>query len=92
MLVKAFQLNEKGLKQIGEIIHEIDLRDGVYWHPELPGIDLILKGWRQTEMTDQELESHGIALFEGLYQSLHKLENTGTPTQKALRTPLSKRA
>jgi hypothetical protein len=29
-----------------------------------------MSGWRQLPLTDEELETRGIALFEGLYQSL----------------------
>jgi hypothetical protein len=36
-------------------------------------VDLILKGWLIAALSDQELETHGVALFEGLY---HTLSNT----------------
>ena len=71
-LLAAFDLQNAALWKLGEIVHEIDLRDGIYTHPEIIGLDLILKGWLLTGLTDQELELHGIALFEGLYQALHK--------------------
>lgn len=82
VLVKSFQIREAGLQAMGEMIHEIDLRDGQYWHPELPGLDQILKGWLQTNMSDQELEAHGIALFEGLFQALHKKDVGGGKSKK----------
>jgi hypothetical protein len=66
-MIRAFQLNEPGLQTIGEIVHEIDLRDGQYTHPEQAGVDAILKGWLMAQLSDTALESHGIALFEGLY-------------------------
>ncbi len=71
-LLAAFDLQNAALWKLGEIVHEVDLRDGIYTHPEIIGLDLILKGWLLTGLTDQELELHGIALFEGLYQALHK--------------------
>ena len=30
----------------------------------------VLDGWRQAGWADDELERHGLALFEGLYRSL----------------------
>jgi hypothetical protein len=66
-MIRAFQLNAPGLQSMAEIVHEIDLRDGQYIHPELSGVDTILKGWLMTQFSDVELEAHGIALFEGLY-------------------------
>lgn len=71
-LLTAFDLHDAALWKMGEIIHEIDLRDGCYTHPEIISIDLILKGWLLTGFSDQDLELHGIALFEGLFQALHK--------------------
>ena len=69
-MIRAFQLDEPGLQTLAEIVHEIDLRDGQYSHPEMIGIDAILKGWLVANLSDAELEAHGIALFEGLYTAL----------------------
>lgn len=66
-MIRAFQLNEPGLHPLAQIVHEIDLRDGQYAHPEMAGVDAILKGWLLANLSDAELEAHGIALFEGLY-------------------------
>jgi hypothetical protein len=80
-LLAAFDLQEAALCKLGEIVHEIDLRDGIYTHPEITGIDLILKGWLLTGLSDQELELPGIALFEGLFQALHK-ESSAADVEK----------
>jgi hypothetical protein len=66
-MVVAFGLEDPSLQLMGEIVHEIDLRDGRYVHPEIAGIDAVLKGWLLLGFSDQELEAHGVALFEGLY-------------------------
>jgi hypothetical protein len=66
-MVTAFGLEEPSLRLIGEIVHEIDLRDGRFVHPEIVVIDAVLKGWLLMGFSDQELEAHGVALFEGLY-------------------------
>ena len=66
-MVTAFGLDDPSLHLMGEIIHEIDLRDGRYIHPETAVIDAVLKGWLLMGFSDQELETHGVALFEGLY-------------------------
>lgn len=64
--IRTFQIEAKGLQKMAEIIHEIDLHDGFYNHPETVGIDAILKGWLQQGLTDIELEERGLALFDGL--------------------------
>ncbi|MBI4454834.1 MAG: chromate resistance protein [Acidobacteria bacterium] len=70
VMVAAFGLNEPSVRPIAEIIHEIDLRDGHYARPEAAGVDAILKGWLLAGLSDAELESHGITLFEGLSRAL----------------------
>lgn len=69
-LLTAFGLDDPGLRGLAAIVHEIDLRDGRYAPPQIAGIDDILRGWLTSGWPDEELERHGIALFEGLYQAL----------------------
>lgn len=69
-LLAAFRLDDPALRALAAIVHEIDLRDGRSSPPEAAGIDGILRGWLAAGWPDEELERHGIALFEGLYQSL----------------------
>lgn len=71
-MIAAFRLKEPALPVIAEIVHEIDLRDGRYARPEIAGLDAVLKGWLRERLSDQELESHGIALFQGLYAALSR--------------------
>lgn len=77
-MVAALSLDDSALRTVAEIVHEIDLRDDLYQRPEVPGVDAILKGWLVAEYTDGELESHGVALFDGLYGALRSgLPNAG---------------
>jgi hypothetical protein len=69
-MVGAFGLADPAVRAIAEIVHEIDLRDGRYARPEVPGIDSILRGWMIRSDADREL--HGIALFDGLYTALSR--------------------
>jgi hypothetical protein len=78
-MVRAFGLEDQVLQAMGEIIHEIDLRDGRYVHPETAGIDAVLKGWLLARLSDRELEAHGVALFEGLYADLSRRTRQSAP-------------
>jgi hypothetical protein len=69
-MLATFNLTEPGLQALAEIVHEIDLRDGNYNRPEIAGVEAILKGWLLADLSDLELETHGVALFEGLYAML----------------------
>jgi len=72
-MVAAFGLEEDpALAALAEIVHDIDLRDGVSARPEIPGVDALLRGWSAAGWPDAELERHGIALFEGLYLGLQQ--------------------
>ncbi|MBI1743915.1 chromate resistance protein [Candidatus Acetothermia bacterium] len=70
IMQRTFNLKDSVLMKMAEIVHEIDLLDGRYSHSEIDGIDGVLKGWLSAGFSDAELESHGVALFEGLYATL----------------------
>jgi hypothetical protein len=67
-MIRTFGLTDAAMMAIAEIVHEIDLRDGRYVRPEVPGVDAVLRGW--VSRSDAEREVHGIALFEGLHAAL----------------------
>ncbi len=67
-----FNLQDLSLKIMSEIIHEIDLRDGKFFHSQTEGIATILDGWRQAGLSSKELEARGIVLFEGLFSALSR--------------------
>lgn len=68
-MVRSFGLDHPALRVVAEIVHAIDLRDEQYAHPEIAGLDTVLDGWLQMDVTDAEREQWGSALFEGLFRS-----------------------
>jgi hypothetical protein len=68
----AFGLESPEMEPIAEIVHEIDLHDDRYAWPETAGIERLLNGWALAGFSDDELESRGISLFEGLYAAFSK--------------------
>lgn len=71
-MLLRFGLSDPALQAIAEIVHEIDLRDGRYARPEVAGLDVILKGWLLEKLSDHELESHGVTLFQAMYAALSR--------------------
>jgi hypothetical protein len=69
-MLAAFSLEEPGLRALADIVHDIDLHENRYGRPETHGVMAIMNGWRLANLTDEELEARGLALFEGLYLSL----------------------
>jgi hypothetical protein len=69
-LLSAFALDAAALQTVAEIVHAIDLNDGQYVHPEIPGLAAVLEGWLHVDVADAEREVWGRGLFEGLYQAV----------------------
>jgi hypothetical protein len=86
MMLSAFGFDDPGLYGVAEIVHAIDLRDGRYERPETAGVDAILQGWLLAQFSDAELETHGIALFEGLYTALARGQHAPSSKPRRART------
>jgi hypothetical protein len=69
-MLLAFDLDDPALHALAKIIHEIDLRDGIYTRPEVSGVDALLRGWQSAGLPDQEMEARGLLLFDGLRAAL----------------------
>ena len=70
-LLRRCGLEDPRLAQLAEIVHEIDLRDQKFARDEARGIDLALRGLLATFKDDQEVLTHGMTLFDGLYAALN---------------------
>lgn len=70
VMVKSFNLRDRALGTIAEVVHELDIKDSKYPHPEAKGIEDILTGIRKTTKDDLDTLSKGVEVFEMLYQSL----------------------
>jgi hypothetical protein len=79
-MLRAFDLEDPPMKAVAEIVHEIDLRDGRYVRPEVPGVEAILRGW--ASRSDADREAHGIALFDGIYEGFSKALSPGASRQR----------
>jgi hypothetical protein len=69
-LTKAFQIRDKRVNVMGQIVHDADLFDEKFGRKEGFGVDEIMKGWARQGIGDRELLERGIQLTEGLFQSL----------------------
>lgn len=70
VLISSFGLAADGLARLAEFVHEIDLRDSIYHHPEASGIEMLLTGWLHQGLSDEALEERGLTLFDGLLSAL----------------------
>jgi len=72
VLVQRFGLDDEALREIAEIIHDLDLKDGKYGRPEATGIDRLVAGLCATTTDDDARLAQGAPLFASLYESFRK--------------------
>ena len=70
VLLQRAGLHDDALAAIGEIIHDIDLKDGKYGREETAGIRIVIAGIAAGKRDDEERLARGGAVLDDLYQSL----------------------
>lgn len=60
------------LKEMAEIVHEIDLKDDLYDRPEAVGISAVIEGLVLREPDDARRLEEGAGIFDGLYERLRR--------------------
>lgn len=71
-MLKRFNMKNKALKSIAEIVHDIDLNDEKFGRNEAKGIDCVVRGLNENFKNDQELLEKGFEVFDALYATLNK--------------------
>ncbi|MGE5232820.1 MAG: chromate resistance protein ChrB domain-containing protein [Acidobacteriota bacterium] len=61
---------DPGLVAIGEIVHDIDLKEDAFGRPETDGVRAVLRGIADSCPDDTARLERGFAVFDGLYASL----------------------
>jgi len=64
--------DDRALRAIGEIVHDIDLRDDKFGRPEAPGIEGIVAGLALAHRDDDARLARGAAVFDDLYAYFRK--------------------
>jgi hypothetical protein len=67
VLLSRFGLSDKALQSIGQIVHDIDLKDNKYEREETAGFQHILNGLCAIHRDDNERIARGGTLLDGLY-------------------------
>ena len=68
-LVLRTGMKDPALAHVAEIVHDIDIKDGKFGHPEASGVQQILLGILMTNPDDGARLDRGFALLDDLYQS-----------------------
>ncbi|HEY6981892.1 chromate resistance protein ChrB domain-containing protein [Reyranella sp.] len=70
VLVAHAGLVDPALTAIGEIVHDIDLKDDKYGHAETAGVRSLIAGIAAPGVDDDQRLARGAVLLDGLYESL----------------------
>jgi hypothetical protein len=70
VLLERFQLNDPALRALGEMVHDIDLRDGKFGRPETAGLERVIDGIGRAHPADDERIAQGATILDALYESL----------------------
>jgi len=68
VLLRHFRLAEPALRNLAEIVHDIDLKDGKFARPEALGLDRLIAGIAMRHPDDAARLSQGAAAFDSLYE------------------------
>jgi hypothetical protein len=68
VLLDRLALEDPALERIAQLVHDIDLRDGRFGHPETAGVEQMLAGLVALEPTDERRLEQGFEMFDRLYR------------------------
>jgi hypothetical protein len=71
VLLHRFGLKDRGLERLGEIVHDIDLKEERYAHPETAGLAAVFTGLAASIPDDQARIDAASTLLDGLLAQLH---------------------
>jgi len=72
VLLQRFDIDDRSLQRIGEIIHDIDLKESTFARPETEGIGLIVNAICTKHRDDMDRIDRGTILFDDLYDFYKK--------------------
>ena len=63
-------LPDKAVRVIGEIVHDLDLKDGKFDRPEAAGVRMMLDGLMARTENDDERIDRALVIFDDLHEAL----------------------
>ncbi len=73
-LVERFGIDDRAVARLGEVVHDLDLKDGRFGAPETITLGSAIDGLQMSCADDHQLLEQGIILFEAMYRSFsHRL-------------------
>jgi hypothetical protein len=90
-LAQRFGLRGTAVERLGQIVHDLDMKESRYAAPEGPAVGRIVEGLRQVHADDHVLLEQGIGMFEALARSFDSGAQAREPRRRARRQKPPKR-
>ena len=85
-MVKRFGLSEvKGLRELGEIVHDVDLKDDKFQRLEAAGLNAVINGLSELFPDDRKRLQQANVIFESLFRLLDRPAETKPKTTRPTR-------
>ena len=81
VLLDRFDLDDRSLRRIAEIIHDLDLKEHRYNPPEAVTIGALVEGIRHGHGDDRQALERGMEMFEALYRSFETTSAVVSPSR-----------
>ncbi len=72
VLARHFAPDDAALAQLGEIVHDVDLKDAKFDRAEAAGLERMLAGLTRRERADEARIAQGSVLFDALYSAFRR--------------------
>jgi hypothetical protein len=72
VLRERFELADGALAPVGEVVHDIDVRDGKFGRPEVAGVERLITGVAAGHGDDEARIAAGSVLFDALYEAFKR--------------------
>jgi hypothetical protein len=69
VLARRFEVLDPAIAAIGEVVHDIDVRDGKFGRTETAGVERLINGIALTQSEDEARISLGSQLFDAFYET-----------------------
>jgi hypothetical protein len=69
VLARRFSVTDGAVAAIGEVVHDLDVRDSKFERPETAGVERLITGIALTQPTDEARIALGSQLFDALYEA-----------------------
>jgi hypothetical protein len=88
-LAQRFNIVDFAVARIGQVVHDLDMKERRYAPPEAPAVERMVDGLQELHQDDHILLQHGMGMFEALARSFSA---TGSAAGPAVSTHKPKKA